>query len=553
MNGAQCIIQILRQKNIKTVFGYPGGAIMPLYDALYDKHIEHILCRHEQGAVMAAIGYARATGKIGVCIATSGPGATNLITGLADAMVDSIPIIAITGQVSLSLIGTDAFQEIDIIGMSLSCTKHSFLITSLKTLPNIMDKAFNIALSNRPGPVLIDIPKDIQLSSINKKIKFEEKKNFIFSHQKNFIKKIKKINFLLKKSMKPILYIGGGVNIGNAVKVLRNFVKISKIPTVVTLKGIGTIKNKEPYYLGMIGMHGNKAANYTVQKCDLLIAIGTRFDDRVTGNTKTFAPFADIIHLDIDPAEINKICKVKVSLIGNFNYLIPLLSKPKNIKKWQIYIKKIKKKYSYIYYPNKKKNKIFAPFFLKKLSDFKNKNTIITTDVGQHQMWVAQHIHFSNPKNFITSSGLGTMGFGLPAAIGAQIAKPYNNVICISGDGSFMMNIQELSTIKRKNLPIKIILLDNQRLGMVRQWQQIFFNKRYSETYLYDNPDFIKLAESFGISGHKINNYTDIEQSLQKIFTLNKPYILHVSINEDDNVWPLVPPGSSNDNMIEKI
>ncbi|QJC36077.1 acetolactate synthase 2 catalytic subunit [Enterobacteriaceae endosymbiont of Donacia cincticornis] len=552
MNGAQCIIQILKKKNIKKVFGYPGGAIMPLYDALYDGDIEHILCRHEQGAAIAAIGYARATGKIGVCIATSGPGATNLITGLADAMVDSVPIIAITGQVSLSLIGTDAFQEIDIIGMSLSCTKHSFLITSLIELSTTIDKAFYIALSNRPGPVLIDIPKDIQLSNIDKRIILQNKKNFVISYKTSSITKIGKANFLLRKSKMPILYIGGGVNIGNAVKVLRKFIKKSQIPTVVTLKGIGTINNKNPYYLGMIGMHGNKAANYIVQKCDLLVAIGTRFDDRVTGNIKKFAPYANIIHLDIDPSEINKICKVNVALLGNFNYLIPLLEKPTNILKWQIYVKKIKKKYSYIYKSYKNKKKIFAPILLKKLSDIKNNNTIITTDVGQHQMWVAQHINFSNPKNFITSSGLGTMGFGLPAAIGAQIAKPNSNVICISGDGSFMMNIQELSTIKRKNLPIKIILLDNQRLGMVRQWQQIFFNKRYSETYLYDNPDFIQLAKSFGISGHSIDNTNEISKSLQKIFNINKPYILHVSINENDNVWPLVPPGCSNDYMIEK-
>ncbi|QJC34872.1 acetolactate synthase 2 catalytic subunit [Enterobacteriaceae endosymbiont of Donacia piscatrix] len=553
MNGAQCIIQTLKKQNIKTIFGYPGGAIMPLYDALYDEDIEHILCRHEQGAAIAAIGYARATGKIGVCIATSGPGATNLITGLADAMVDSIPIIAITGQVSLPLIGTDAFQEIDIIGMSLSCTKHSFLITSSLELSNIINKAFYIALSKRPGPVLIDIPKDIQLSNIDKKDILKNKKYFIISHQKPSIKKIKKANFLIKNSIMPILYVGGGINIGDAVKVLRKFIKKSQIPTVVTLKGIGTIDNENPYYLGMIGMHGNKAANYTVQKCDLLIAIGTRFDDRVTGgNIKKFAPYANIIHLDIDPSEINKICKVNVALLGNLNYLIPLLAKPKNILKWQIYIKKIKKKYSYIYNYHKNRNKIFAPILLKKLSDIKNKNTIITTDVGQHQMWVAQHINFSNPKNFITSSGLGTMGFGLPAAIGAQIAKPNNNVICISGDGSFMMNIQELSTIKRKNLPIKIILLDNKRLGMVRQWQQIFFKKRYSETYLCDNPNFIQLAKSFGISGHSINNVNEINESLQKIFSINKPYILHVSINENDNVWPLVPPGYSNNCMIEK-
>ncbi|QJC38119.1 acetolactate synthase 2 catalytic subunit [Enterobacteriaceae endosymbiont of Donacia marginata] len=551
MNGAQCIIQELKKQNVKTVFGYPGGAIMPLYDALYNGDIEHILCRHEQGAAIAAIGYARATGKVGVCIATSGPGATNLITGLADAMVDSVPLIAITGQVPLSLIGTDAFQEIDIIGMSLSCTKHSFLITSSLELSKIIKKSFFIALSDRPGPVLIDIPKDIQLSKLPKIIKLKNKKRFFGNKKKYSKKKIREANFLLKKSTMPILYIGGGVNIGNAVYTLRKFVKISKIPTVVTLKALGTIESTNPYYLGMLGMHGNKAANYTVQKCDLLIAIGARFDDRVTGNIKKFAPYAKIIHMDIDPAEINKICKVNVELLGDLNLLIPLLKKPQNILKWQNYIQKIKKKYSYKYNFFVKNNKIYAPFLLKQLSDIKNKKTIITTDVGQHQMWTAQHITFSNPRNFITSSGLGTMGFGLPAAIGAQIAKPNNSVICISGDGSFIMNIQELSTIKRKNLPIKIILLDNKRLGMVRQWQELFFKKRYSETTLYDNPDFIKLAQSFGISGHSISYENEINKSLKKIFSINKPYILHVLINECDNVWPLVPPGYSNDHMME--
>lgn len=552
MNGAQCIIQELKRQNVETVFGYPGGAIMPLYDALYNGDIEHILCRHEQGAAIAAIGYARATGKVGVCIATSGPGATNLVTGLADAMVDSVPLIAITGQVPLSLIGTDAFQEIDIIGMSLSCTKHSFLITSSLELSKIIKRSFFIALSDRPGPVLIDIPKDIQLSKLPKIIKSKNKEKKNIQKKEYSKKKIKEANFLLKKSNMPILYIGGGVNIGNAVYTLRKFVKISKIPTVVTLKGLGTIESNNPYYLGMLGMHGNKAANYTVQKCDLLIAIGARFDDRVTGNIKKFAPYAKIIHMDIDPAEINKICKANVELLGDLNFLIPLLKKPQNILKWQNYIKKIKKKYSYKYNFFIKNNKIYAPFLLKKLSDIKNNNTIITTDVGQHQMWTAQHITFSNPKNFITSSGLGTMGFGLPAAIGAQIAKPNNNVICISGDGSFIMNIQELSTIKRKNLPIKIILLDNKRLGMVRQWQELFFKKRYSETTLYDNPDFIKLAKSFGISGHSISNKNEIDKSLKKIFSIKKPYILHVLINEYDNVWPLVPPGYSNDYMMEK-
>ncbi|QJC29494.1 acetolactate synthase 2 catalytic subunit [Enterobacteriaceae endosymbiont of Plateumaris pusilla] len=555
MNGAECIIQALKRQKVKIIFGHPGGAIMPLYDALYKGEIEHILCRHEQAAAIAAIGYARSTGNIGVCLATSGPGATNLITGIADAMVDSIPIIAITGQVSTSLIGTDAFQEIDIIGMSLSCTKHSFLIKSIESLNDIFDKAFLIALSNRPGPVLIDIPKDIQLSNNIPKM---VKNKFISKNLDKKInitkKNINKINNFLKKSNMPILYIGGGVGMSNAIIALKKFINKTQIPIVVTLKGLGSVDNKYPYYLGMLGMHGNKAANYAVQKCDLLIAIGARFDDRVTGNPKKFAPNAYIIHLDIDSSEINKICKTDFNLLGNLNYIIPFLTKPNNIFLWQNYIKKIKIKYSWNYKINKfNKKKIYAPILLKKLSDLKNSNTVITTDVGQHQMWTAQHVNFSSPKNFITSSGLGTMGFGLPAAIGAQIGRPNDTVICITGDGSFMMNIQELSTIKRKKLPIKIILLDNNRLGMVKQWQQLFFSKRYSETILWDNPDFLLLASAFGISGESINNISQIDLSLKNMFNEKKSYILHVSINECDNVWPLVPPGHSNENMIEEI
>ncbi|QJC31451.1 acetolactate synthase 2 catalytic subunit [Enterobacteriaceae endosymbiont of Macroplea mutica] len=552
MNGAEYIVQILYQHNIKIVFGYPGGAIMPLYDALYHSNIEHVLCRHEQGAAIAAIGYARATGNIGVCIATSGPGATNLLTGIADAMMDSIPIIAITGQVPLSLIGTDAFQEIDIIGMSLACTKHSFLITDPKTLYSILTQSFDIALSNRPGPVLIDIPKDIQLfKNINaiqnshKTTKIKNKKTFYINND------IHKVNKMLYQANMPILYIGGGVSLSNAVDILRQFIQYTKIPTVVTLKGLGVVLYDDPYYLGMLGMHGNQAANIAVQKCDLLIAIGARFDDRVTGDIKTFANKAKIIHLDIDAAEFDKICLAHVKLLGDINDYIPLLIKPKNIRSWLNYVSIIKKKYTWNYNDNCNDTKIFAPIFLNKLSKIMPKNTIITTDVGQHQMWAAQHINIQHPRKFITSSGLGTMGFGLPAAIGAQIAYPKHTVICISGDGSFMMNIQELNTIKRKKLPIKIVLLDNQRLGMVRQWQQIFFNQRYSETILNDNPNFLQLASAFDILGSSIKKISEIYLGLKKMFSVKNTYILHVKINENDNVWPLVPPGQSNDNMIE--
>lgn len=548
MNGAQWIIQALRNKGVEIIFGYPGGAIMPIYDALLDSKIEHLLFRHEQGAIIAAIGYARATGKIGICFATSGPGATNIITGLADALLDSVPIIAITGQVGLNLIGTDAFQEVDVLGLSLACTKHSYLVSSIEELPNIIDAAFFIASNDRPGPVLIDIPKDIQLSTGNFISHYTNKQK---NRSKNITNEIKKAQLLMLQSLQPILYVGGGVGIAKAIDALRQFISNTKIPTVTTLKGLGAPDYTEDCYLGMLGMHGNQAANLAVQKCDLLIAIGARFDDRVTGALHNFAPKAKIIHLDIDPAEFNKLRKTHVALSGNLNNLLSALTHSMSIHAWRTEIKSLKLKYQWSY--RSTGDVIYAPTLLRTISDHIPKDTIITTDVGQHQMWVAQHMQFRRPEHFITSGGLGTMGFGTPAAIGAQIGKPNNMVICISGDGSFMMNIQELATIKRKNLPIKIILLDNQRLGMVRQWQQLFFKERYSETTLTDNPNFITLAKAFDIQGLYITHMSQMLNAINTLLTYQGPFLLHVFINEYENVWPLVPPGASNDTMLEGL
>lgn len=547
MNGAAWLIQSLITQGVKKIFGYPGGAIMPIYDALYGSDLEHVLFRHEQGAIMAAIGYARATNSPGVCIATSGPGATNLITGLADALLDSIPIIAITGQVPSDLIGTDAFQEIDTIGLSFACTKHSFLVNSIYELPKIISEAFNIASKERPGPILIDIPKDVQLTKVEKLVPYfsRNQKKIFYSHRE-----LKDAQKLIKKSNKPILYVGGGIGMSKSVLELRKFVNITGIPTVSTLKGLGSITENDPYYLGMLGMHGKKEANLAVQECDLLLAIGVRFDDRVTGKLDTFAPNAKVIHLDIDQAELNKLRKADISLLGNAKELLPKLTNPLNISSWQKKIIYLKEKYKWVY--DHTGESIYAPSFLKQISKKMPFDTIITTDVGQHQMWAAQHMHFKYPENFITSSGLGSMGFGLPAAIGAQIARPNSTVICISGDGSFMMNVQELTTIKRKKLPIKIILIDNQRLGMVRQWQELFFKKRYSETHLTDNPDFVILVSSFNIPGMHIKKKSEIDGALNELFDQKGAYFLHVSIDELENVWPLVPPGSSNAEMIEK-
>jgi len=547
MKGGQWVVHALRAQGVETVFGYPGGAIMPVYDALYDGGVEHLLCRHEQGAAMAAIGYARATGKTGVCIATSGPGATNLITGLADALLDSIPVVAITGQVAAPFIGTDAFQEVDVLGLSLACTKHSFLVESLEELPRVIAEAFAVANAGRPGPVLVDIPEDIQLASGE----LEPWLSTIESDDELPHAELEQARQLLASAQKPMLYVGGGVGMAQAVPALREFMAATRMPSVVTLKGLGAVDAADPFYLGMLGMHGTKAANLAVQECDLLIAVGARFDDRVTGKLNTFAPHASVIHMDIDPAELNKLRQAHVALRGDLNALLPALQQPLAIEDWRQTVAQLRDGQSWRYdHPGEA---IYAPLLLKQLSDRKPRDSVVTTDVGQHQMWTAQHMSFSRPENFITSSGLGTMGFGLPAAVGAQVARPEDTVICISGDGSFMMNIQELGTVKRKQLPLKIVLLDNQRLGMVRQWQQLFFAERYSETTLTDNPDFLMLASAFGIPGQRITRKDQVEAALETMLNSEGPYLLHVSIDELENVWPLVPPGASNSQMLEKL
>ncbi|HGI8555251.1 TPA: acetolactate synthase 2 catalytic subunit [Salmonella enterica subsp. enterica serovar Typhi] len=549
MNGAQWVVHALRAQGVKTVFGYPGGAIMPVYDALYDGGVEHLLCRHEQGAAMAAIGYARSTGKTGVCIATSGPGATNLITGLADALLDSVPVVAITGQVSAPFIGTDAFQEVDVLGLSLACTKHSFLVQSLAELPRIMAEAFEVANAGRPGPVLVDIPKDIQLASGELEPWFTTVDNEATFPQAD----VEQARQMLEQAKKPMLYVGGGVGMAKAVPALRKFIAVTQMPVTCTLKGLGAVEADYPYYLGMLGMHGTKAANFAVQECDLLIAVGARFDDRVTGKLNTFAPNASVIHMDIDPAEMNKLRQAHVALQGDLNSLLPALQQPLKIDAWRQSCAELRAEHAWRYdHPGET---IYAPLLLKQLSERKPADSVVTTDVGQHQMWSAQHMTYTRPENFITSSGLGTMGmgFGLPAAVGAQVARPNDTVICISGDGSFMMNVQELGTVKRKQLPLKIVLLDNQRLGMVRQWQQLFFQERYSETTLTDNPDFLMLASAFGIPGQHITRKDQVEAALDTMLASEGPYLLHVSIDELENVWPLVPPGASNSEMLEKL
>ena len=547
IRGADAVIKVLAAHGVTTVFGYPGGAIMPIYDALYGSPVEHLLSRHEQGAAFAAVGYARASGKTGVCFATSGPGATNLITSLADALLDSVPIVAITGQVSTAVIGTDAFQEIDVLGMSLSCTKHSFMVTNINDLIPTLYQAFEIAASGRPGPVLVDIPKDIQLAHLE----YRTPLLAVMNEPQAEMSDIEAARALLAEAKQPMLYVGGGVGMAGAVDQLREFIKVTGIPSVATLKGLGSIAHGTPGYLGMLGMHGGKAANLAVQDCDLLIVVGARFDDRVTGRLASFADKAKVIHLDIDAAELGKLRMPEVAIAGDLRQILPALAMSMNITAWQAEVEHLCRKHQWDYqHPG---SLIYAPALLRRLANKLPEDNVVCCDVGQHQMWVAQHMWFRRPEDHLSSAGLGTMGFGLPAAIGAQVARPDATVVTVSGDGSFMMNVQELTTIKRRKLPVKIVLVDNQKLGMVKQWQQLFFEERYSETDLSDNPDFVLLASAFDIPGRTIFSSDEVEEALTEMLAAKGPYLLHVAIDDAFNVWPLVPPGASNSDMMDEM
>ncbi|WP_421182824.1 acetolactate synthase 2 catalytic subunit [Aeromonas enteropelogenes] len=546
MNGAQFLVQALKKQGVTQVFGYPGGAIMPVYDALYDGGLAHQLCRHEQGAAMAAVGYARASGQVGVCIATSGPGATNLVTGLAEALLDSVPLVAISGQVPCAAVGTDAFQEVDVLGMSLSCTKHSFMVTDVADLPQVIAEAFAIASEGRPGPVLIDLPKDVQLATVpvqSPLFAVEEPEHLNPTE-------LTAARTLLAAAERPVLYVGGGVGMANAGQQLRDFAAATGMPAVTTLKGIGALDPDSPVYLGMLGMHGTKAANYAVQQCDLLLVVGARFDDRVTGKLEEFAPEAKVIHLDVDAAEFGKRRAAEVGITQDLKQVLPHLAMTLAIEPWREHCANMAREYAFRYdHPGQP---IYAPALLKQLSARLPESSVVACDVGQHQMWVAQHMRFTSPRNHLSSAGLGTMGFGLPAAIGAKMSRPEDEVVLVSGDGSFMMNVQELGTIRRAQLKVKMVLLDNQRLGMVRQWQELFFDGRYSETILSDNPDFVALAAAFGIPGETITCKEEIAPALDRLLASESAYLLHVAISEEENVWPLVPPGVANHQMMEQ-
>lgn len=552
MTGAEFIIDFLEKQGVQHVFGYPGGAIMPIYDALYASSVQHFLCRHEQGAAFAAIGYARSSGKTGVCMATSGPGATNLLTALADAKLDSVPVVAITGQVDQRVMGTDAFQEIDVLGLSLAVTKHSILVSDPSELAEALQQAFEIAAEGRPGPVLVDVPKNIQLAECPDQPQRQKRQNVAPSPQSTHAidnaAAIALARHLITQAERPIAYIGGGVVMADAVNELREFLTVTQIPAVSTLKALGSVAHDYPHDLGMLGMHGRQCANLAVQECDLLINLGARFDDRVTGKLAEFAPHAKVIHVDIDAAELHKLRRALCAVHGNVRDILPTLQMATQCDAWRARCRALDAAYPWQY--DAPQAGIYAPLLLKTISDRMPSNSVVCPDVGQHQMWVAQHMRFSQPNNHLSSAGLGTMGFSLPAAVGAQIARRDDTVFAICGDGSFMMNVQELGTIKRFQLPVKIVIIDNQRLGMVRQWQELFYDGCYSETDLSDNPDFCALAAAFGIPAAYLEDPAAMPAALDALFNSRGPFLLHVRIDATENVWPLVPPGAANHHMI---
>ena len=565
LTGAQIVFKVLEDHNVEYIFGYPGGAVLPLYDELiHHKKIKHILVRHEQGAGHAAEGYARSSGKPGVVIVTSGPGATNMVTALTDAYMDSIPLVCISGQVPTHLIGTDAFQECDTTGITRPCTKHNWLVKDIKDLPLILHKAFHIATSGRPGPVLVDIPKDVQFQ----KTKYIKKEQAIKIFPKTDVKieenEIQKIAELIFKAKKPIIYSGGGViNSGEkACQLTQEFAKITGFPITSTLQGLGAYPGDDNQFLGMLGMHGTYEANNAMHDCDLMINIGARFDDRITGKIDKFSPKSKKIHIDIDPSSINKIIKVDHAVVGDvgkvLNKLISVLNKKypnfkksnkASISKWWEQINKWREKDSLFF---EQGNKILKPqYAIKRLYELtKNRDTFITTEVGQHQMWAAQYYKFRKPKRWMTSGGLGTMGFGLPAAIGVQLANPGKLVVDIAGEASILMNMQELSTAVQYRLPIKIFIINNQYMGMVRQWQELLHDKNYSQSYTEALPDFVKLAEAYGAVGIRATNPDELDEKIKEMIDSPKPVIFDCIVKQNENCFPMIPSGKAHNEMI---
>ncbi|WP_054742613.1 biosynthetic-type acetolactate synthase large subunit [Cellulosilyticum ruminicola] len=550
INGSQILIECLVEQGVDTVFGYPGGQALNIYDALYKNsdRIKHILTSHEQGASHAADGYARATGKVGVCIATSGPGATNLVTGIATAYMDSIPMVAITGQVPNSLIGKDSFQEVDITGITMCITKHNFIVKDIKDLASTVREAFYIAKSGRPGPVLVDIPKDVTAAVYE----YEHEMPASVQRQIDTISQadIQSAVELIKAAEKPFIYAGGGIISSDASKELLTFAEKISAPVTTSLMGLGAFPETHKLATGMVGMHGSKASNLGVTNCDLLIGLGARFSDRVISDVSKFAPHAKIVHIDVDPAEIGKNVKTDASIIGDvkeiLNMLLPLVPRKEN-DAWLEQIQQWKDDFPYNYQDGEN---LRPQFIMNNIYDQTNGKAIITTEVGQHQMWAAQFFKYTIPRTFISSGGLGTMGYGTGASIGAQIGRPDLPVVHIAGDGSFRMNCNELSTIAHYDVPVIIIVMNNTTLGMVRQWQTAFYDKRYSQTTLDRGPDFTLLAEAFGVKGYTVHTQEEFAEAFEEALKSHKPAVLNCFIGIDEKVLPMVAPGAAIDNLI---
>ncbi len=557
--GAKALLECMRREGVDTIFGYPGGAVIPLYDELYHTDfLQHILVRHEQGAGHMAEGYAHATGKVGVCLATSGPGATNLVTPLTDAMMDSIPLVAITGQVRTEVIGKDAFQEADITGITMPITKHNWLVKDVNDLPRIVHEAFHIARSGRPGPVLVDIPVDVSRAIVEydpdevMNVHIKSFKSSFKPHQMQ----VKRAAELIADAKQPVLYVGGGAKAAGCHDELLELATRVGIPVTTTLHGLGSFPEDNPLSLGMLGMHGTAYANYAVHNTDLLIAVGARFDDRVTGKVSEFAPDAKIIHMDIDPGEINKVKRADVSIVADCRdalvELLPLVAPRTDLTEWQEKCGAWKTEFP-LHVPNGQDDgQLHAEFVIREIARHTDRKTVVTTDVGQHQMWAAQHFGMRTPRQFITSGGLGTMGFGLPAAIGAQFGVGKDTAVwCISGDGSFQMCSQELMTARVYGLPIKIAILNNQFLGMVRQWQEMFWQKHYSHVNLEQAPDFVKLAEAYGCAGLRCENLADVDKTIQEAMAINdRPVLIDFRVAKETNVYPMIPSGQTIHDMV---
>ena len=559
LTGAQIIFKVLEEEGVDTIFGYPGGAVLDIYDELgRHKNIRHILVRHEQGAVHAADGYARVSGKVGVCIVTSGPGATNTVTGIATAYMDSVPLVVFTGQVPTKLVGSDAFQEVDIVGITRSCTKHNYLVTDVNDLARIVKEAFYIARSGRPGPVLVDIPKDVQQATADYHPIGEVKLRSYKPVYKPNVKQLQKAVSLIKRSKRPLILSGGGVVNSKAYEELREFAEKIMSPVTSTLMGLGAFSPDSPLWLGMIGMHGTYAANMATGECDLLIGIGVRFDDRVTGKVDTFAPHAKIIHIDIDPTSIQKNVPVTVPVVGDCKIALSMLNKlleeekieglEKVRKEWLDKIEYWKKTKPLTY--KQGKDEIKPQYVIETLYELTKGEAIIATEVGQNQMWTAQFYKFHKPNHLVTSGGLGCMGYGFPASIGAKVACPDKTVVDIAGDGSIQMNIQELATAIQNNIHVKVIILNNSYLGMVRQWQELFYGKRYTYTYLSYAPDFVKLADAYGAVGMRVTKPEEVRPTLEKALSTQNVVLVDIRIPPEEKVYPMVPAGSPITEMI---